>query len=184
MSKLIEGLKISSAMTCVVLLIGGYQVASAQAADGASSQRAPSFADTGLAIPDAVAKGHVLIKTYSHTGNYGGSAPSGVYTPIDSKTTISCPKGPCTIFAHMLVENGLGSGAQNYSTLLLYVDGAPADDTWLVGVAPSDGSWINVSQDTQINNLATGTHTVQMFYKSTLGATVDHYAVSYALYEP
>jgi hypothetical protein len=184
MIKLTKRLKISSAMTFVVLLVSAYQVASAQVVNGAGDQRAPSFADTDLAIPAAAAKGHVLEKTYVHTGNFGGSAPAGVFTPIDAKTTISCPKGPCTIFAHMLVENGVGSGAFNYSTLLLYVDGVPADDTWICGVTPSDGSYINVTQDTQLNNLAMGNHTVQMFYQSLNGAAVGHYAVSYALYEP
>jgi hypothetical protein len=184
MNELSKGLKISSAMTFVVILVGSYQVVSAQEVHGGNSQPAPSFVDTEQAIPAVAAKGHVLIKTYFHTNNFGASVPSSVYTPIDSKTTVSCPKGPCTIFAHMLAENGLGSGVDNYSTLLLYVDGVPADDSWLVGVAPSDGGWINVTQDTQINNLATGSHTVQMFYKSEFGATVNHYAVSYALYEP
>jgi hypothetical protein len=183
MSKLIKGLKITSAVTFVVLLVGAYQIASAQ--PGVSSVRAPSFAGTDLAIPDAVAKGHVLIKTYLHTGDFGAAAPAGVYTPIDAKTTISCPKGPCTIFAHMLAENGDGTSTGNTSVLRLYVDGVPtADSDWLVGITPSDGSFVNVTQDTQLNNLGTGNHTVQMFYYTIFGAFVAHYAVSYTLYEP
>jgi hypothetical protein len=185
MSKLIKGLKITSAMTLVVLLVGAYQVASAQAVPGASGKRAPSFTDTDLATPPpAVAKGHVLEKTYLHTGDYNANVPAGVFTPIDSKSTISCPRGPCTIFAHMLVENGEGSTTGNYSIILLYVDGSAVDSEYYVGITPSDATFINFTQDTQLNNLATGNHTVQMFYESFYGAFVAHYAVTYALYEP
>ena len=184
MSKPIKGLKISSAMTFAVVLVGAYQVASAQTVSGASDKRAPSFADTDLAIPAAVAKGHVLVKTYLHTGDYNNNVPAGVFTPIDAKTTILCPTGPCTIFAHMLVENGNAAVAGNISTLMLYVDGSPADSQWFVGVTPADGSFINVTQDTQRNNLAKGNHTIQMFYQSTDGAFVAHYAASYNLYQP
>jgi hypothetical protein len=184
MSKLIKGLKISSTMTFAVLLVGAYQVASAQTVRGVSDKRAPSIADKDLAIPAVVAKGHVLVKTYLHTGDYGKNVSAGVYTPIDAKSTISCPTGPCAIFAHMLVENGNVAVAGNDSVLVLYVDGSPADSSYLVGVTPADGSFINVTQDTQRNNLAKGTHTIQMFYWSAFGAFIAHYAASYTLYQP
>ena len=184
MSKLIKGLKITLAMTFVVLLVGTLQLASAQEVHGVSGNRPPSFADAEPAIPDAVAKGHVLEKTYLHSGNYSSSVSASAFTPIDSKTTISCPKGPCTIFAHMLVENGSVSYPGNLCAIVLYVDGSPADGNFFVGEVPSDGGYANATQDTQLNNLGTGNHTVQMFYFSEYGAYIGHYAASYALYEP
>jgi hypothetical protein len=182
MTTLVRRLSTTSVMTFAVLLAGAYQVAAAQAATGAG-RAAPSFAGNAP-IPFAAAKGHVLKKTYIHTGDYNATISGGPYTAVDSPVTVACTLGPCSVLAHMLVEAGGNFTTGNDTRLMLYVDGAPADNTWFVGRTPSDGSYVNLTQTTQLNLLATGNHTLEMIFQSFSGAFIAHYAVEYTVYTP
>lgn len=189
MSKLMNGLKLTSGMTLAILLVGAYQPVSAQHLPGSSAQSAPSFpAAVDPASPAKVAPGHVLKNTYLRQGAYEANVPAATYTALDTAITVACPAGPCSINAHMVAENGEGSATGNASTLVVYVDGkgvsGVSECCWIVGETPADGSFVNVSQDLYINELATGNHTIQLYYYSEFGAYVAHWEAAYTLYEP
>ncbi len=179
MSALLKVLKITLAITVVALLIGAHQPVSAQAVVTTDSD----------ALPPAVATSHVLEHTYINSGDWSGATfPAATFNPIDTQLTVVCPVGPCSIAADMLVQNGKGSHTDNFIKLCLYVDGVAAPNCdYIAGLTPSGGgeyAYTNAMSDDIVSGLATGHHTVQMYFYSAYGCVPGHYQATYRVYEP
>jgi hypothetical protein len=182
----IRELTITSALAVVALLTGASQAVAAHHAQLAPAAGTLADASEPDSIePAAAAKGHALKNTYIHSGLLNSeSVAASALTPVDTKLVFTCATAPCTLSAHMLVENGAGSTTGNQCWVLLYVDGNLINPNGWSGYSPSDGSWVNVSEVATVNNLSKGTHTAQTFYQS-LGATeLNQYTSTYSLYTP
>jgi hypothetical protein len=186
MSKLFNGFKITSAMTFMVLLIGAYQPASAQmvSTSGARAELSVDADSISPAAP-AVAPGHVLVNTYLRQGAYNALVPAGTAKGLDKVITINCPKGPCSISAVLAVQSGQADTVGNQNAIAFGVDGTIVNPCFIYGATtPSDGSYVNTTQTCSIGGLATGHHTLQIYFYSINGADVFEWAAAYTLYEP
>jgi hypothetical protein len=186
MSKL---LKVTLAMTFAVVLLGAYRPVAAQMPSSHGNTPAPTFSAVSpdTAIPDAVAKPHVLKGTYIHSGLANGrtDVTGGTYTPIDTKITVKCPVGPCLISAAMLVQATGNTSSSNLTRVCLYVDGVPGPScAYFAAETTIDGEFTNSVQFDLVGGLATGDHTVQMYFQSGNDGAYAHYQVTYSLYQP
>lgn len=99
--------------------------------------------------------------------------------------TINCPKGPCSIGAILAAQSGQVTTLDNHNAIGFGVDGNLISQCFaFAATTPSDASYINTMQTCDVGGLATGHHTLQIYFYSDNGAYVYEWAATYMLYEP
>jgi hypothetical protein len=179
--------KIASVIVCVVTFFGASRYVSAQShRDGSGNAPAPAVHEQTPS--PSLATRHVLEGTYINSGSLFETAiPANTFTPIDTQLTVACPgtTGSCTIEADMLVQNGFSTAASNNNRVCLYVDGNPGPNCdYYVDETTTDEFFINAVNADTVSGLATGDHTVQMYFWTADGADVSHYQATYHVYKP
>jgi hypothetical protein len=180
-------LKVTLLLVLVVGFFGAYRYGAAEDEGRAEGQGPlpPSF-DTQV-ISDGASVKHILEGTYINSGLYESTTSAGVYTPIDSATTVQCPgtSGTCTISADMWAANGNANTTDNENELCLYVDGNPAPNcNYWIGLTPTNNYWTGSSNSQSVSNLSTGAHIVQTYFWSKNGAKVSYYKFNYQVFKP
>ncbi len=134
----------------------------------------------------ASAQSRTLRETYFDTGFLNGfSVPPATITTIGPVVDIVCPgTGTCTIEADHSIQSGPGNATGNSVTIGFMLDGNALNNSQVVGVVPTNGTFLVLSTTELEFNVSKGDHTVQTFVYSDDGMPIYNYNTTYRVYKP